>query len=430
MTPRRRRRSQGFTLIELLVVIAIIGILMGLILPAIVSARRTARRMQCSSNMRQVGVGLLQFLNTKNNFPHAGTYGENPVALAPADATKSAIYDCFNGNGMGASYAAGGSFNNTDIGPLYSWVVDILPYLDQAELYNGYNRNKVYTDAGLTSASATYSNLIISNTAIPVLTCPEDDTLVQSKGNLSYVVNGGFASWPGFSPGGTTTASSPVVPPVEWAGNKLGGSYTGVAGLNFSSSVMKKMGVFFLGTALGTAPWDIKTNASGIADGSSTTVMVSENIWAGYSPQNTNTGTHVPFVSWATPHPNFTMFFGSHNICGGSNHGTPGNGDCLNDNGLLSTSITGDGPSWMEANLKNAYNFEYINYGLNLTDEGSSPYPNSRHSGNFNVVMCDGSTRTIADSIQGNVWAKLITPAGSQLPLTFKQLPVSGDDIP
>ena len=86
MSPRRRR---GFTLIELLVVIAIIGILAGLLLPAIQSTRRAARRTQCLNNQRQVGLGILQFVNAKNSFPAAGTFYEPATTTASRWRTRT-----------------------------------------------------------------------------------------------------------------------------------------------------------------------------------------------------------------------------------------------------------------------------------------------------------------------------------------------------
>src|SRR5262249_37765710 len=119
----------------------------------------------------------------------------------------------------------------------------------------------------------------------------------------------------------------------------------------------------------------------------------------------------------------------------------PGNGKCVSDNGLSpqanpATGTTVDGPSWASANGPNGPDaLEKINSSLQLTLEGSGPYASSRHPSGVNVVMCDGSARFISDTINGTVWAKMITPRGSQLPCDlvngtgcYRQLPLGQDE--
>jgi prepilin-type N-terminal cleavage/methylation domain-containing protein/prepilin-type processing-associated H-X9-DG protein len=104
---RGRKQDRGFTLVELLVVIAIIGILVALLLPAIQAAREAARRSQCTNNMKQLGLGVLNFESGKKKLPAPGqcdsTGGASTTYMIHSTATlilpyieESAVYDKFD----------------------------------------------------------------------------------------------------------------------------------------------------------------------------------------------------------------------------------------------------------------------------------------------------------------------------------------------
>lgn len=133
--PRRVRR--GFTLIELLVVIAIIAILIALLLPAVQQAREAARRSTCKNSLKQIGLALYNYHDTHSTYP-PGYIARGVVSTDPA---------------------------SSETGSGFAWGVMLLPFLDQAPLYNQLNLN----------LDATVSpNIGLANQKVPIFRCPSD----------------------------------------------------------------------------------------------------------------------------------------------------------------------------------------------------------------------------------------------------------------
>jgi len=175
--PRRSRHA--FTLIELLVVIAIIAVLIALLLPAVQQAREAARRSQCRNNLKQLGLALHNYHDTHNTFP----MNMRSFVTAPSP-------------------------NNSG----FSFISMILPYIDQAPLYNTLNFSYATTN------SASSSNLTASKTVLPALLCPSDPTPGYRE-DLAATWN-----WPS-GPGATKNKGAAAVTCYKgWAGNGVDNS--------------------------------------------------------------------------------------------------------------------------------------------------------------------------------------------------------------
>jgi len=155
---------KGFTLIELSVAITIVGVLIGLLLPAVQAARESARRIQCANNLKQIGLALQNHHRAHSSFPSGYTSGLD---------------------------AAG-----NDIGPGWGWAAVSLPYLEQTPLWNSIDFRQSIESPVNVARNRSPSNLLCPSNELPKPTWPAE--VRDLDGNpMSLICDVGFCAYVG-----------------------------------------------------------------------------------------------------------------------------------------------------------------------------------------------------------------------------------------
>jgi prepilin-type N-terminal cleavage/methylation domain-containing protein/prepilin-type processing-associated H-X9-DG protein len=255
MNPRIRREPLGFTLVELLVVIAIIAVLIGLLLPAVQTARESARRMQCSNNLKQLGLGVVSYESARKRFPPGVQYEEG---LTPA------------GNIGGSTHGSA----------TFGWGTFILPFIDGATVFAQFQAASQGTvkfphyDWQRTPAAAA-----VARNPMPTFMCPSDVmgpiNVTSNRATGTDPTSGkdpygksNYVGVAGYS--GADDPARPGTPPVVYRP-------TTVSNLDPANEIGRRTGVFGGGS---------RTKVSEVTDGCSKTLLLVER--DGSNVQRTN----------------------------------------------------------------------------------------------------------------------------------------------
>ena len=228
-----RRTRSAFTLVELLVVIAIIGILVGLLLPAVQAAREAARRMSCSNQLKNIALGLHNAHDTFKKFPPGA---EGAVFPKP--------------NTTGSTTTISGT----------SWLVYLLPYIEQSNLYAKYDFTQAYNSV---------ANGQFAATIVPTYYCPSGPAptrYLDPNTNLTTAVTTHYYGVMG--PGGLTN-------PTTMAMGSNTYSYT--IGSPAANGAWSAHGILsHYQETTGSVSTNRRVRMGDIIDGTSNTLMVGE----------------------------------------------------------------------------------------------------------------------------------------------------------
>jgi prepilin-type N-terminal cleavage/methylation domain-containing protein/prepilin-type processing-associated H-X9-DG protein len=231
------RHRAAFTLVELLVVIAIIGVLVGLLLPAVQSAREASQRSACINNLKQIGVGMHGHLSAMRYFP-PGYVGVLPGRT-------------------GNAWDSNNQFT-------WSWGALLLPYVEEQELYDRLapRRRRLYDHVSPNGGQQ--SDL---ERQLPGFVCPSDGRLPRLNSNRTINVSGTAIPTTSSNYVGSNTS-------YKWhSGGRFCGGPGGVGGAPVSQwggTAPEASGMFWR---------DSNLTPSKILDGLSSTIMVGERCW-------------------------------------------------------------------------------------------------------------------------------------------------------
>jgi prepilin-type N-terminal cleavage/methylation domain-containing protein len=233
-------KRRGFTLIELLVVIAIIAILIALLLPAVQQAREAARRTQCKNNVKQLGLAL-------------HNYHDNFLVFPPGAVVSANTANGYQG---------------------WGWNLMVLPFMDQAPLYNQYNFSSTLQASAVAGGPST--------SRIAALRCPSDtgDAVIQNF-DIAPVANGTATT---VIQGLVARSNYPGV--VGWWNNA--GVPTGLAA-NTPPTTANYRGIFGINSRVGIRD---------MTDGTTNSIVVGERYTPAAAGQTT-VGQPVGHATWA-----------------------------------------------------------------------------------------------------------------------------------